>query len=95
MLCRLLARVVRDRQKGAAAPAAVAWHPRKQWLAAAEGPDAVRLLDYVGVPVQHAQPFPPETRVVLQHEQQRQVMTAPRCNLHASRSAKSCFAVVV
>jgi len=57
----------------------VAWHPRKQWLAAAEGADTVRLLDYApppGAAAPRAQPFAPETRVVLQHEQQRQVTAA-------------------
>ena len=39
----------------------------------------MRVLDYApppGAAVQHAQPFEPETRVVLQHEQQRQVIIA-------------------
>jgi len=39
----------------------------------------VRVLDYAlppGAAAPRAQPFAPETRVVLQHEQQRQVVTA-------------------
>ena len=74
--CRLLARSSRGRASAARPAAAVAWHPRKQWLAAAEGLDAVRLLDYApppGAAAPRAQPFAPETRVALQHEQQRQV----------------------
>ena len=75
---RLLARVSRDRRRGAAAPEAVAWHPRKQWLAAADPADAVRIVDYAppGAAVQHARPFAPDTLAVLQHKQQRQVCAA-------------------
>ena len=83
--CRLLARMSPQRGRGAAGPAAaVAWHPRKQSLAASEGADAVRVLDYAvppGAAAPRAQPFAPETRVVLQHEQQRQVGTLLCCNM--------------
>jgi hypothetical protein len=60
----------------APAPAAIAWHPRKQWLAAADSANRVHVLDYAPPPgaAVHTKPFAPQTRAVLQHEQQRQVL---------------------
>lgn len=58
---------------GAARP--LAWHPRRQWLAAADAEGRVLILDYepAGRALPGAEPAPPQTRALLRHELQRQV----------------------
>ena len=77
---RLLAQTAQWRRR-ASEHAAIAWHPRKQWLAAADAAHRVHVFDYApppGAAVQHAKPFAPQMRAVLQHERQRQVPQSQR-----------------
>jgi len=62
-------------QVPAAAQLPVAWHPRRQWLAAADSEDRVHVLDYEppSRAVAGSEPAPPVSKALLQHVMQTQV----------------------